>query len=233
LALFSILIRRSAFLCFAVLFLGCTKQLQQSHDDSINSNTIEPSVRVITPKEKAQFNNWIVREMYEQIYAKKATVSLFSWANVLNQGGSLEGVYHGMILSTEYTNREQGKANVAAVRFFAEEVALLKNGSAGKIAEKAMNYPLFSLKRQLGELILTEVVAKKEDRIALANFYGTIAARWAAKGVDFGLKERNNADEEFHKDWARKNSLGMIQWELLNRVHRIFNQYGGIILGDK
>ncbi len=237
--------RRNTFLCFAVLLFsllisGCNKRhIETQHLDQ-NSTAIEPSVRLLSAKEKQQFNNWIVREMYEQIYGRKAKSAeeLYNWSNVLNQGGSLEGVYHGMILSKEYAELEHGKASIAAVRFFSEEFSQLETGKpspalAEKVARKAMEYSLFSLKRQLGELLLDEIQKKKDDRPALAKFYGNLTARWAEKGVAFGLADRNRADPDFHAEWARKNSIGMIEWEVLNRMHRIFNQYGGIILDGK
>jgi hypothetical protein len=42
------------------------------------------------------------------------------------------------------------------------------------------------------------------------------------------MAQRNKTDEIFHFNWAKENKLGMIQWELLNKVHRLMNAYGGI-----
>jgi hypothetical protein len=40
--------------------------------------------------------------------------------------------------------------------------------------------------------------------------------------------QRNEKNEVFHFNWAKENTLGMLEWELLNREHRILNQLGGI-----
>ena len=95
-----------------------------------------------------------------------------------------------------------------------------------------MRAPLYSLKRELGEKILSEVNKRKNDRNALANLYADLVIRWGKTNIPFGLAQRANADPEFHRNWAKENSIGLIQWELLNRAHRVLNSYGGVLISS-
>ncbi len=196
----------------------------------------------MSSREKFAFHRWLVVEMQEQIYARplKDKSGAVGWANVLSQKGSIEGVYHGFILSSEYTALEQGKAaNIKALHFFGEEMALLDYPSAlesdkrvqessSRYLKEKMSNSIYTLKRELGERIVREADKRKNDPEKLAAWYSGIVARWAKLDISFGLPKRNEKDEVFHFNWAKENSLGMLEWELLNREHRILNQLGGI-----
>lgn len=205
------------------------------------SGTAEPAGSIMTANEKFKFHRWIVSEMQEQIFARanSAETDINGWANVLSQRGSIEGVYHGLVLSSEYGAMEKGRPTAKAVRFFAQEMAALDHPNSNdavdevrvsreKYAKENMNTPLFTLKKILGEKILNETNSRKNDRVGLAAWYSSFAARWTKTGVSFGLPQRDKSDEAFHFKWANDNNLGMIQWELLNRVHRVMNAYGDI-----
>jgi hypothetical protein len=201
----------------------------------------------MSPRERFAFHRWLVGEMQEQIFARpmKDKSESVGWANVLSQRGSIEGVYHGFVLSTEYMNLEQAKkpADTKSLRFFGNEMARLDFPSAAdsddRISKTAAKYltdnmstSIFTLKRELGERILREADKRKVDGEKLAAWYSGIAARWAKLDIPFGLAQRNDKDEVFHFNWAKENTLGMIEWELLNREHRIFNQFGGIAVPE-
>lgn len=201
----------------------------------------------LTPREKFAFHSWLVTEMQEQIFARplKDKAGNAGWANVLSQKGSIEGVYHGFILSSEYLALENAKpADLKALRFFGLEMALMDFPSSTetdpKIQEVAAKYvtehsqsSIYTLKRELGERILREADRRKNDLEKLAAWYSGIAARWAKLDIPFGLPQRSNPDEIFHFQWAKDNTLGMVQWELLNREHRIFNHLAGISVKSK
>ena len=200
----------------------------------------------MTPRERFAFHRWLVSEMQEQIFARpmKDKSDSVGWANVLSQRGSIEGVYHGFVLSTEYLNLEQGKkADIKALRFYGNEMARLDFPSVGetdanvtnaaaKYLTDNMNTSIFTLKRELGERILREADKRKVDGEKLAAWYSGIAARWAKLDISFGLPQRNDKDEIFHFNWAKENTLGMIEWELLNREHRILNQLAGMAVPE-
>jgi hypothetical protein len=234
-----------AFLFF--LFTGCDFLSGRSGKGALGpqaeqtNQSAEPAGEVMSPKEKFGFHRWLVKEMYEQVYARpvKTGTDLNAWANVLGQRGSIEGVYHGIILSADYAAMETGKADLRALRFFAVGMSVLENPNLGEsdpklvsssaaLAKEHMNSSLFTLKRLLGAKVLHESAKRREDKEKLAAWYADLALRWAKIGVDFGLPQRNKAEEIYHFKWAQENNLGLLQWELLNRVHRIMNFYGGV-----
>jgi hypothetical protein len=198
----------------------------------------------MSPREKLGFYRWLVTEMQEQIFARpiKDKNAINGWVNVLAQGGSIEGIYHGFVLSTDYAELEKAKpAEIKVLRFFGNEMALLdhpmaaensaevQEGAAKYIKESlAQHDTVFSLKRILGERLLKESSLRKAETEKLAAWYASIVARWNKLDIPFGLPQRNDKDEVFHFEWAKKNAFGMLQWELLNREHRILNQLGGL-----
>ena len=197
---------------------------------------------IMSPGEKMNFHRWLVTEMMEQVYAKpfaKDNKEIGGWANVFSQRGSVEGVYHGLILSSDYTALEKGKADARALRFFALEMAMLNNpilneqdpkikAASAEFAKEDLGTSIFTLKRVLGEKVLAEAEARKNDKEKLAAWYSAMAARWAKLKVPFGLPQRDKTDEVFHFNWAKENNLGMIEWELLNKAHRLMNHYGNL-----
>jgi len=202
-----------------------------------------PAMRMKSQREKFVFYKWLVTEMQEQIFARppRNAADAGGWANVLTQSGSIEGVYHGFVLSTDYLALEQSKkpADVKALRFYGLEMALLDypyalesdekvQAAAAKYVQSNMTTSIYALKRELGERILREAVKRKVDAEKLAAWYSGIVARWTKLDIPFGLPQRNEKSEAFHFEWAKENTLGMLEWELLNREHRILNQLGGI-----
>lgn len=199
------------------------------------------SAEVLTPNERKRINRLFLREMYEQVYAKRlADLDFYnSWMNVLEQGASIEGVYRGLTLSDSYRSLERGVVSKEALEFFSKEVAYLerlKNPKlrseaelAKEIAKSAEKMPLFTLKRIFGEKVLEAIELRKNDREAVAQLYADLVMRWFDSNVDFGFKQRNVQDRDFHRDWALRNSRGRVQWEILNRLHRMMNHRGRIL----
>lgn len=220
---------------------GSGKKASTAKVDPVSQSSAEPAGTMMTSGERFAFYRWLVKEMQEQILAKPVTdpSQVNSWANVLIQRGSLEGVYHGFVLSTEYGALEKGKADLKALRFFAAEMASLDQpllpdtdpsvvSASEGYAKDYMGQPLFTLKRVLGERILEEASKRKSDVEKLATWYASFAAKWSRIGVPLGAEQRQKTDEAFHFRWAKENNLGLIQWELLNRAHRILNSLGGV-----
>ncbi len=200
----------------------------------------------MSAQEKRGFYRWLVSEMHEQIFLRPAKnkADIEAWANIFSQGASIEGVYHGLVLSTDYAAMEKGKTSLQALRWFAAEMSNLENpllketdpiakASVEKFAKEFLNSSLFTLKRELGARLLLEIEKRKNDREKLSDWYSSLAVRWSRADVSFGMPSRNRSDLDFHKTWAKENSLGLIQWEILNRAHRILNQKGGVAISNQ
>jgi hypothetical protein len=89
---------------------------------------------------------------------------------------------------------------------------------------------IFTLKRIIGDEVQKLVAlrlgkgAPADGRERLAVWYGKWVVRLAGMGVDFGLPQRLRADELFHYQWAIAATPDRLQWEMLNRLHRLLNQ---------
>lgn len=227
----------------------------QEQAKPINEQGLETTnpVYILTPKERLAIQKTFLSEIYEQVFARKFSdkEEYARWINVLGQGASVEGVYRGLVLSTNYAQLEQGKTTSKALDFFVSEMVQLLFSRAGKsvtnISAPAMvekeeklraeiltayeQRSLFTLKRVLGEEVLAYIETIKNDRNELAKWYAETTVRWNQLGVDFGIKQRNSTDKIYLEQWARSNSLGRIQWETLYRLHRLFNNLGNILYG--
>ncbi|MGZ3702388.1 MAG: hypothetical protein ACXWSD_11400 [Bdellovibrionota bacterium] len=243
-ALFFALLSTSLVGCDLLDLLKPGMRMGKSHVDTA---ALPQGIDVMSPREKLGFYRWLVGEMQEQIFARplKDRSSSDGWANVLAQRGSIEGVYHGFVLSTEYITMEQKQkaADIKALRFFGLEMALMDfpyatesdervQSASAKYVKENMSTSVFTLKKQLGERIIKEADKRKADGEKLAAWFSGIAVRWAKLDIPFGLKQRNDKDEVFHFNWAKENTLGMVEWELLNREHRILNQLSGIAVAE-
>lgn len=246
-------IRRQGIV-LGVLFFGlsgalvsCSKKhLEQAPQSSLNAPDAGfTSSTLLSPKEKNNFYRWLFKEMHQQVFNtdKVSPADASAWVNVLSQGASIEGVYHGLVLSVEFQKLENRLASPGALRFFAEEAILLKSKSESlsseekvqqeELIKKLLNASLYSFKRELGELVLKQLDERESNRQDLAAWYAKTAVRWSQLNIDFGLPQRNLKDLEFHRAWAMANSFGLIQWELLNRMHRVFNHFGEAAPGKK
>ena len=208
---------------------------------SVSCRASNPDSQIMAPRERQGFYRWLITEMHEDIYQTpvqdaKSIKDVLTWVNVLDQGGSIEGVYHGMILTPKYRALERGRASLAAIRFFAEQLAMLKleqstpDENTKKLTQeygqRLLNMPLYTLKRELGERMFTKITKLKGNQEKLADWFANLTVYLAGKNVPFGMEQRNRADINFHKQWAMNNNLGLLQWETLNRMHRILNYYG-------
>lgn len=231
-------------LCFSLTACDLLKpaaKAPQKKDPNSESSADTSATEYMSKGEKFAFHRWLVTEMLEQVYAKPPLSDevVNNWANVFSQRGSMEGVYRGMVQSTDYFALETGRADLKALRFFAQEMAAMDHpnnkdsdevvkATAEKYAREYMGKPLFTLKRVLGDRVLDESSSRKADKDRLATWYANFVGRWAKAGISFGMAQRDKPDEAFHFKWAKDNNLGMLQWELLNRVHRVLNEYGGV-----
>ncbi len=177
------------------------------------------------------------------------------YVNTLSQGGSLEGIYNGMVNSEQYHKLENTPAPAypATVKVFAKLISPLQKEllkTAFRPTDLGVNAPFdstqyeklyakasfYELKRFLGNEAMKVVEAKLgkgDSRAELAQWYSDWVAQVAqvaqtmAQNVDFGIPLRNRADSAFHHDWVMSLKSDMVSdrvnWEVLNRVHRVLN----------
>ena len=202
------------------------------------STSAAPSALAVSDQQ-LKGNIEIFREIYEVtlITEVKDLKQIDSWVNTLNQGASLEGVYHGLTKSNEYLALEKKSppASAAAVKAFAEEMDELQQELPERFQNKEpapAQVSIYTYKRLLGEEALKTFEIKYQDKVKdrskLAMWYARLATRLARRQVDYGLALRNKADLNFHQTWALdaidRKSEEQLKWEILNRLHRILNE---------
>ncbi len=84
---------------------------------------------------------------------------------------------------------------------------------------------VFTLKRVLSDEALKVVSEKSQYHEKLALWYSKWVMRVLQRNIDFGIPLRNKFDENFHYKWAIENADDRIRWEILNRLHRLINEF--------
>lgn len=203
-----------------------------------------------------RLNAAFLKEAHMVVLERTVTQEEFArWLNVLDQGGSYEGIYNGLANGEEYRAKEKDVAPPQALRLYAQlmtELALAQRYEAAKpekpaippitgapppdqppeaerkrlladYAVKGVNKSLYTLKREVGQEALKTADLKKEYKERFATWYGRFAVVTNRLGVDFGIPDRNAADEVVHYRWALNHGEDPVKWEVLNRIHRVFN----------
>lgn len=101
-------------------------------------------------------------------------------------------------------------------------------GAAGEISAERYSRifagaSFYTLKRVAGDEALKVLAAKKAVPEQLALWYSKWVVQMASRQVDFGIEQRNRADEGFHRGWVAQVPADRLTWEILNRVHRVLN----------
>ncbi len=185
-------------------------------------------------------NASFIKEAHSVVLEREVSKEEFSrWMNVLDQGGSLEGIHNGLTHGDEFRNKEKGVAPPEALRLYAQLMATLdvdarpdaaapadadKKKLISEYAMKAVNKSLYTLKREVTLQAIKAMDVKKAYKDKWATWYGRFAATTNARAVDFGSPERNKSDEQAHYQWALDASEDRVKWEVFNRIHRLFNQ---------
>lgn len=179
---------------------------------------------------KSAANAELFREMFSVVLRREPQdrASFGNWVDTLNQGASLEGVYHGLVHSKDYEKLESSgpAASKQTIQVFKEEWDRLSLDSKINLTPPVNlgSASVFSLKRILGEKALRFIEVKSSQKEALSQWYGKWVTQMASRSVDFGVSLRNKPDELFHTQWAMQNSEDRLKWEVLNRIHRVLNE---------
>lgn len=124
----------------------------------------------------------------------------------------------GVVMPDGTTESDPGGVRVVE---FGKKTEVLEELDARRVFGRSSG---FTLKRVLGEEVLAVIDEKRSGSPGdLSDWYARFSVRTAAEGVDFGLPQRNLADELFHREWARHAEYDALVWECLNRVHRLLN----------
>lgn len=175
---------------------------------------------------KRQFDYNYVRELF--VVTRKTEAKdedLSNWLNTLDQGGSREGIYQGLVLDEVYAAMENmaEKPSPKLIDFYIQTSQKFLN--QGLKPESISNLNLFSLKRILTEkgLDLLEYYETK-DLDMLNRWYANFSAEMGKNHSDFLQSDvRKSASAKYHYDWTKSVPVQHVKSEFIIKLHTVMN----------
>lgn len=204
------------------------KIVKQSTDvNSYTKKTKEPTEFDKLPKErKRQFDYKFIEELF--LVTRKTEAKdedLANWLNTLDQGGSREGVYQGLVLDEVY----------AALENMEEKPSKRLLDFAQKFSEKYLNQTfkpgsldqlnLYSLKRIFTEKALDLMeYYETNDLDSLYRWYANFSAEVAAEHSELLKSQiRQDPNAMVHYEWAKSMPVQHIKSEYIIKMHTVMN----------
>lgn len=173
---------------------------------------------------KLKLNIAYISELYEVIKERKGEGSeIGNWINVMDQGGSREGVYRALVLDRDYQGMENYDKLVSeAGAKFAYEFS--KRFAAMEIKKETLSrVNFYSVKRLITEKAL-EIIDAFEKQEDLFSWYAIMSKEFA-QNYKYAFKNevRQNDDYEYHINWAQQVPREHLKSEVIVKIHRILN----------
>ncbi len=175
--------------------------------------------------QKRKFELAFLRELFWATRKAAPTdQDLNTWINVLEQGGSREGVYRALVLDEVYSTLEDYEEvpTQAAIEFAKSySQKFLRLEFKDEILKK-MN--IFLIKRLITEktLEIVEILEQKPDD--LLRWYAVFSSDMAKSGIGvYQSKIRLEQDSNIQLAWAKKVPLQHIKSEIILKLHFLFN----------
>lgn len=195
---------------------------------SLKSNIQEENInrKKISQDKMTDLNVFFIRELYKEVKGVEVDQkSLSNWINVLEQGGTREGVYRALINDVEFLKLGEKSApltnnSIEFVEHFSK--TYLNLGYSKETLEK-VNF--FRLKSDLTDKTLEVMDAFSGRFNELYDWYAVLSADLAAKYPQaFKFETRKNTSKEFHRGWAANVPIQMIKSEVIIKLQQVLNQ---------
>ncbi len=151
---------------------------------------------------------------------------LSQWMNNLQQGGSREAVYQGLVLDDVYATLENlnEKPNARLLDFCMRYSKKFYNLNYTEEALK--NFNLYTLKRTLTEKGLDLLDYYEGNDIEALDRWFAIFSADMAKDYSpiFKSDLRRNPDPKFHYEWAKGMPIQHVKSEYIIKMHTVMNQ---------
>lgn len=201
------------------------KEISKSETQVIQKIT---SFEALDPAQKRQYYSSFVRELsYVTRGIRIDEEGALKWINVLEQGGSQEGVYHAMVLDRTYQNLESFKESLSneVIIFLQNYGTKFLNQKFGEDSLKTLN--IYSIKRIITEksLEIADYFQKNPDD--LYRWYALMSVKLAEK-IETKNKVRIIQDTYFHYSWAKKVPVQHLKAEMIIKLHDVLNQLNAI-----
>lgn len=176
-------------------------------------------------KTKSRYNLAFIDELFQVVRTNPGKdEEIAGFLNVLDQGGTREGIYRKIILDEIYATLEQyeERPSEALVNFVHD----FGNKYLGRAYSKEgmQEFNLFSLKRILGERALDLLDVLSQDAEDVYRWYTVFSVELAENYPGLWTnKARANQSESFHYNWARSVPFQQIKSEVIIKLNVVMN----------
>jgi hypothetical protein len=183
------------------------------------------SFNKLSLEKKRHYRLGFLRELHFVVNGSQAEKStLISNLNVLESGGSREGIYRSIVLSNEYSSLE-GFSEVPSKGLLEYSVRFGQKFLKRKFNQELMKkLNLYGIKKVITEKVLELIDAFPSDGEDLYKWYAVFSADFSrefsasAKG-----KVRSRKSALFHLAWAKTVPLQQIKSEVIVKIHMAMN----------
>jgi hypothetical protein len=149
---------------------------------------------------------------------------LAKWLNVLEGGGTREGVYRGVVLDDVYASLESYEEQ-PSVKLLTWTQAFTKKYLALAFSEKALKQGnLFFIKRVVTEKVLEMLDALETKPEDFRTWYAVMSSQLATEFPNIWKGTiRANPDAQVHLNWAKKAHLQHIKSDAVIKLQTVMN----------
>jgi|LUMW01.1.fsa_nt_gb hypothetical protein len=183
------------------------------------------SFKNLSLQEKRKYRMAFIKEIFVQTRGGEvSTQELISSLNILEQGGTREGLYRSIVLGQEYLSLEayEEEPKERLIKFSLDISRKFLELEYNEQQLKQLN--LWIIKRILVEKFLEVMDSFHPDRYDLHAWYAHLSRDLAQ---DFSSlwknKLRSNQSLNFHYEWAQKVPFQHIKSEVIVKLHKVMN----------
>lgn len=179
----------------------------------------------LTLEKKRKYRLAFIQELYFVVNGAHGEKShILSNLNVLENGGSREGVYRSIVLSNDYASLEGFSENPTdkLLAFSSRFGKKFLHRDFNKALMKQLN--LYGIKKVITEKVLELVDAFPKDGDSLYRWYAIFSSDLVAEFPRlFKGKTRSQSSALYHLAWVKSVPLQHIKSELIIKIHKVMN----------
>ncbi len=186
------------------------------HNKNIKLNQIEIK----------KYNYLFIKELYIVIRGDTpSSVKLNQWQNVLDQGGTREGIYRAMVLDNYYFSLENNANTLPSARLQKYTTFFLEKYISQTINKQSLSTLNPYRIKKIAVSKALDIIDLFTNTTDLYNWYAILSAD-LAKQTNFNSKNilRNSTSPQDHKKWAKQVPIQHIKSELIIKMHITFNK---------
>ena len=179
----------------------------------------------LTAEKRRSYEVAYLKELFQATRRAPAREEdLAKWLNVLEGGGTREGVYRGVVLDDVYASLENYEEQPSA-KLLTWTQAFTKKYLALAFSEEALKQGnLFFIKRVVTEKVLEMLDALETKPEDFRTWYAVMSSQLATEFPNIWKGSiRANPDAQVHLNWAKKAHLQHIKSDAVIKLQTVMN----------